>query len=328
MAEPVWCHEDGAPGQALRECIAAAVAAPSIHNTQPWLFRARGDVVEVLVDPTRRLAAVDPDGREMLVSVGAALFNLRVALLAHGRQPVVALMPDPTQPELVARVRLGPNRAPAASVAALAAAIPLRHTNRRPYQDHPVPAAVRRELGVAAEREGAALLVADDELRSAVVSLVRTADNDMRDHPAYRAELAAWTTPGGVGRRDGVPRQAFGPRDPRRAIPLRDFSLGNAAPSATARFEPDPTVILLFTAGDTRADWVRAGSALERLWLTATIRGLAATPLSQVVEVPRLRGLLADPARGWLLQTVLRVGYPSTRVLATPRRSLDEVIVP
>ena len=328
MAEPVWCHEDGAPGQALREWIAAAVAAPSIHNTQPWLFRARGDVVEVLVDPARRLAAVDPDGREMLVSVGAALFNLRVAVLAHGRQPVVALMPDPTQPELVARVRLGPNRAPAASVAALAAAIPLRHTNRRPYQDQPVPPAVRTELGVAAEREGAALLVADDELRSAVVSLVRTADNDMRDHPAYRAELAAWTTPGGVGRRDGVPRQAFGPRDPRRVIPLRDFSLGNAAPSATARFEPDPTVILLFTAGDTRADWVRAGSALERLWLTATIRGLAATPLSQVVEVPRLRGLLADPARGWILQTVLRVGYPSTRVLATPRRALDEVIVP
>lgn len=327
MTEHVRCHEDGAPGQALRECIAAAVSAPSIHNTQPWLFRAGDDAVEVMVDPTRRLAAVDPDGREMHVSVGAALFNLRVAAHAHGRRPVVELMPDPARPELVARVRLGADEAPAAPVAPLAAAIPLRHTNRRPYQDRPVPAAVLTELAVAAEQEGAALLVTDGELRTAVLSLVRTADNAMRDHPAYRSELAAWTTPGGVGRRDGVPRQAFGPRDARQAIPLRDFSLGNAAPTAIARFEPDPTVILLFTAGDTRADWLRAGSALERLWLTATIRGLAATPLSQVVEVPRLRGLLADPAGGRVVQTVLRVGYPSTRVLATPRRSLDEVIL-
>ncbi|MFR9777055.1 Acg family FMN-binding oxidoreductase [Micromonospora sp. MS34] len=328
MTDRVWCQEDGAPGQALRECIAAAVAAPSIHNTQPWLFRGCDGVLEVMVDTTRRLTAVDHDGREMLVSVGAALFNLRVAVRAHGRQPVVALMPDPARPELVARVQLGPDEAPTPSVAALAGAIPLRHTNRRPYQDQPVPPAVLTELGVAAEREGATLLVADGELRSAVLSLVRTADNAMREHPAYRAELAAWTTPGGVGRRDGVPRQAFGPRDARRAIPLRDFSLGNAAPTATARFEPDPTMILLFTGGDTRADWVRAGSALERLLLTATIRGLAATPLSQVVEVPRLRGLLADPAGGSFLQTVLRVGYPSMPVLATPRRSLDEVIVP
>src|SRR5262245_5767701 len=85
MSEYVWRDADGTPGAALRECLTAAAAAPSIHNTQPWLFRPRGDAVDVLADRRRRLATLDPEGREMFVSVGAAVFNLRVAVRAHGR---------------------------------------------------------------------------------------------------------------------------------------------------------------------------------------------------------------------------------------------------
>lgn len=92
----------------------------------------------------------------------------------------------------------------------------------------------------------------------------------MRTRPRYRAEPAAWTTPGGVGRRDGVPREAFGPRDAHDALPLRDFALGHGAPSATVAFEPDPTLILLFTNGDTAVDWLRAAAALQRVMLKAT----------------------------------------------------------
>jgi hypothetical protein len=61
--------------------------------------------------------------------------------------------------------------------------------------------------------------------------------------------------------------------------------------------------------------------------LTATLRGLAATPLSQLLEVPKLRALLGDSATGHVVQTVLRIGYPTTPALATPRRPLDEVIL-
>jgi nitroreductase len=149
----------------------------------------------------------------------------------------------------------------------------------------------------------------------------------MRANPRYLAELATWTTPGGVGRRDGVPRQAFGPRDRNAALPLRDFALGQGAPTAMVAFEPDPTLILLFTKGDAEADWLRAGAALQRVLLTATLRGLAATPLSQLLEVPRLRTLLEDSSTGEVVQTILRIGYPTTPALATPRRPIEEVTV-
>jgi hypothetical protein len=171
------------------------------------------------------------------------------------------------------------------------------------------------------------LLVVDPPLRDGVLSLTRTGENRMRTDPRYRAELAAWTTPGGVGRRDGVPRQAFGPRDQLGAVPLRDFALGHGAPTATVAFEPEPTLILLFTTGDTPADWLRAGAALQRVLLTATLRGLAATPLSQLVEVPKLRALLADTTSGQVVQTVLRIGYPTTPALPTPRRPVEELLL-
>jgi hypothetical protein len=327
MSESAWYAVDGRPGRALRECLVAAAVAPSIHNTQPWLFRPRSDAVDVLVDRRRQLATVDPDGREMLVSVGAAVLNLWVAVRRHGRAARVRLMPDPAEPDLAATVVIERAVAPTAADLALANAIPHRHTNRRPFADMPIPPDILEELARAAATESAALLAVDPALREGVLSLTRTAENSLRTHARYRAELAAWTTPGGIGRRDGVPRQAFGPRDRHAALPLRDFALGHGVPTATVAFEPEPTLVLLFTPGDTPRDWLRAGAALERILLSATLCGLAATPLSQLVEIPKLRALLADTTSGQVVQTILRIGYPVTPALPTPRRPIEEMIL-
>jgi hypothetical protein len=184
---------------------------------------------------------------------------------------------------------------------------------------------VSAELAEAATAEGATLLVADRTLRDGVLSLTRTADNRMRRDRRYRQELTQWTTPPGIGRRDGVPRRAFGPWDTNAALPRRDLAAGHDAPTAVVEFEADPTIRLVLTRTDRRGDWVRAGMALQRILLTATVRGLAATPLTQVTEVPPLRDLLHDAAG--TAQTALRIGYPITPAVATPRRPLHEVLV-
>ena len=92
-------------------------------------------------------------------------------------------------------------------------------------------------------------------------------------------------------------------------------------------FEPEPTLILLYTTGDTPTDWLQAGAAMQRVLLTATQRGLAATPLSQLLEVPKLRVLLADIVNHQVIQTVLRIGYPTTPAPPTPRRPLSDVVI-
>jgi nitroreductase len=328
---------DVVPDETLRVCLLAAMAAPSIHNTQPWLFRLQQGAVEVLVDRRRHLGSLDPTGREMHVSVGAAVFNLVLALRARGWTVETELVPADATTLLDERVAgfadvaarvvvVGPAPAPPA-VRALAQAIPRRHTNRRPFRDRPVPTSVIADLAGAAAAEGALLVAADASLRQAVLSLTRTAERHQRDDSDYVAELRRWTSAGGLGRRDGVPRQALGPRDADAALPLRDFAIAHGAPSTVVEFERDPTIVLLMTSGDKPADWLSAGMALQSVLLTATVRGLAATPLSQLTEVPALRDLLTDTVTGEMVQTVLRVGYARHPAAPTPRRALDEVLV-
>lgn len=317
---------EGPTGPQIKECLLAATAAPSVHNTQPWLFRLRPDGVDVLVDRSRQLPVLDPDGREMFLSVGAAVFNLRLAMRVHGWRIATRLTPDRATPDLAARILVTGSDDVPAGARALAGAIGQRHTNRRPFTGTPVPATVLAELAGGASAEGAEFVVANGALRDGVIGLTRTAENRMRADQRYHHELAAWTTPPGLGRRDGVPRAAFGPRDVDAALPMRDLGLGHAVATAVVDFEAEPTIALLFTGDDTPADWLRAGAALQRVWLAATVRGLAVTPLSQITEVPALRGLLASPDSGRNVQTVLRLGFPTAAVRPTPRRGLDEVI--
>jgi nitroreductase len=326
MADSTWRTSGaGTPGREMTACLQAAIAAPSIHNSQPWLFRPHGIAVDVLVDLSRHLTATDPDRREMYVSVGAAVLNLRLAVLARGRQPVVRLLPDPDRPDLAATVSVGPAVAVTPDVRELADAIPRRQTNRRPFGSTPIPSRILEKLMAAARGEGASLVVLDRATRTAVLGLTRSAEHQQRADLSYREELAEWTTPG-HHRGDGVPPAAFGPRPELTALPLRDFDLAHATDRRVARFETDPTIAVLYTAGDGMRDWLGAGQALERVLLTATVYGLASTPMTQAIEVPRLRQLLDAPEELSTVQSIVRLGYAG-RGPQTPRRPLADVLV-
>ena len=309
----------------LRSCVEAAVAAPSIHNSQPWRFRAGPPGLDVLADRSRLLSVVDPDGRELFVSLGAAVFNARIAMLAHGCTPVCRLFPDPEDPDLVARITPGPATHPSRSALALYHAVTRRHTNRRPFDAADIPAAHLAELRAAAGVEGAVLSIADDPARELLLSLIRTAEGQLRRDPAYWLELAEWSGTAGT-RTDGVPAPAFGPWSAAETMPLRDFGL--VLPTRrrhVERFEPRPTIAVLRSRSDGPQAWVQAGEALERVLLTATVRGVSATPMTQPLEIDELRQLLNAPSGTSPAQVILRLGYgpPCT---PSPRRPVDEVL--
>jgi hypothetical protein len=248
-----------------------------------------------------------------------------VAVLAHGRIPKVRLAPDPDRRHFAARVSFGPPAAVSATVRSLRTAIPRRHTNRRPFTRVSVPEEVLAELVTAASVEGGRLSVAEEGARDAVLSLVRLAERRAHFEPDYLKELGEWTAPT-PHRRDGVPQEAYGPWSAMELVPIRDFGLVEPARRrSVAAFEPEPTIAVLYVTGDSRRDWLIAGQALERVLLTATVRGVATTLMTQPMEVPRLRMLLSDTAAALMPQVILRFGYgpPSP---PTPRRPLEDVV--
>jgi nitroreductase len=315
----------GTHGRRLTGCLQAAAQAPSVHNSQPWRFRVGQGQIDVLLDSDRILKAMDPCGREAWISVGAALLNLRVAILAAGRVPVSAVLPDPRrQPNLAASLTYADTYRPTETVQALAAAIPRRHTNRRPFRDIGVREELVDQFVAAARTEGATLAVLDPDTRRSVLALAATANHRQNDDPAYLDELRYWTNvpPGSV---DGIPAWAWGPIDDRGALPLRDLGAGYPQlPRRHARFEDAPTVAIVYTAGDGPRDWLRAGQAMERILLTATVHGVATTPITAPTEQPELRALLYRDA-GPVAQIILRMGY-GTPTAMTPRRPVRDTI--
>src|SRR5689334_24682575 len=98
--------QPGPQGTDLAACVHTAMLAPSIHNTQPWQFHIRDNGIDVYADWRRRLDVIDPNGRQLIISVGAAVMNLRLAIHEHGRATAVRTPAGPEESRLVAAVDL------------------------------------------------------------------------------------------------------------------------------------------------------------------------------------------------------------------------------
>ncbi len=311
-----------------RALLTAAGAAPSVLNTQPWLFRFSGRMVELHADNRRLLRVMDTFGRQLTISCGAALHNLRVAARRLGYEPVVRMLPDPSRPSLLASVDLSRLRAPTATDERLYAAIGRRHTARGAYSGERLPAELVARLEEAAANEGGVLRALPRDELATFLDLVKQADAELRARPGVREELARWVGGDGAERSEGLPAAVLGLRDvsPRPAI--RDFAPDVDVPGRPAgRSEAEPNLMLLSTYGDHQVNWLRAGQALQRVLLEVTTLDLVASFLSQPLEDEHVRSWVRDPGAPMTYpQMVLRVGHGAPGP-ASPRRPIDELLL-
>jgi nitroreductase len=285
----------GLTDEQVHSVLTAATSAPSLHNSQPWLFRCTPTVIELYADTARAMPVADPDHRELLLACGAALLNLRLAIRALGVHPAVQLFPDSNRPDLLAIVRLQ-GRSPAGPVDwRLAEAIPHRRTNPPPSASTTVPVPLLNELRQAAKIEQAWMATLDAAQLPVLRTLLGQALDTQQHDPAFIAEWSHWTG-----------------RDP-------------ASADGVPAFEPELLIAVIGSFHDLPLAHLQAGQAMQRVLLLAATAGLSASLLSQVVAVPAARKQLRDLIGGGLWpQTVLRLGY---RPVLPPRRDIDDTEV-
>lgn len=317
----------------LRTAVEAAIQAPSSHNSQPWRFRITEGRLELRADPTRHLHVIDNERRQQIQSCGCALYNARVAVRASGFvDDVTVMLTDGVDPDLLWTMRLGEPHISTEEELALLNAIPLRHTNRRPFLPRPVSADITDRLIAVAAAWGATMVRLDPGQKQLLSGIVDRADRLQFGDPAFRAELSHWLAPTGSSRRDGIP---FVEKEYGSALP---FTVARAlrSPHIGAEFGAQeselisgaPVVLVMGTREDTPGEWLGCGEALEAVLLHATMEGLSAAFLNQALEIPALRGELAEmiPSLGYP-QMVLRLGVPEHSIRrAAPRRDISDVL--
>ncbi|MHA7651107.1 Acg family FMN-binding oxidoreductase [Mycobacterium sp. ML4] len=311
----------------IRTVLTLASRAPSVHNTQPWRWRVGMSSLHLYSDVGRQLPHTDPDGRDLILSCGAALNHCVIALAAIGWQAKVARLPNPADPTHLAALELTPHL-PTQLDIMLAAAMPRRRTDRRHYSFWPVQVGDVALMAARAARIGVALhRVESMDMLNAVVA--QSVSEHAAD-PEYLAELTAWS--GRHAAAAGVPARNAPAPDPAATIPSRRFAGAALAMPPDVSPEDDNAVVLaLGTRNDDRLAQLRAGEATSVVLLTATAMGLASCPVTEPLEVAQTRAAVRSGVFGHsnYPQMLLRVGWAPINadpLPATPRRALDDFV--
>lgn len=323
----------GGPADQLRALLRFAILAPSSHNSQPWRFRLNGDVLELREDHRRALPVVDPDNRELVISCGAALGYLEIALHNFGYAGRIDLCPDPAQPELLARIALGDPVEPLTAERRLFDAFKRRHTYRLAFLPRVLePVLIDEMESIATSHDVWFHILQSEAHRELLADLVTEGDRTQMSDPDFREELAAWLQPARTSSRDGMPGWAFGFNAAQSlALPhvVRTFDTGGGKAAHDRQLALGSPLLAIFaTQGDTRKDWVRAGQALIRILLRATSDGVATSFLNQPIEVTVLRKRVAALLGSSVYpQLIVRMGYPAEETnRRTPRRAVEDVL--
>ncbi|MEB3981576.1 nitroreductase family protein [Mycobacterium sp. 663a-19] len=310
----------------IQTVLALASRAPSVHNTQPWRWLVGEESLHLYADASRQLPNTDPDGRDLILSCGAALNHLVVAAAAVGWQAKVARLPNPADPEHLAAIELSRSTPDPVDIA-LAAAIPRRRTDRRHYSSWPVPVGDIALMAARAARNGVTLCQVEDTDKLHEIVAQSVVDHMTQD---YLAELSAWS--GRYASVAGVPARNTPVADPTAKIPGRLFSGPVLSmPSGSSAADDNAVVLALGTRSDDRLARLRAGEATSLVLLTATSTGLASCPVTEPLEVAETREAVRSEifGNGHYPQMLLRVGWAPINadpLPSTPRRELSDIV--
>ncbi|WAC93800.1 Acg family FMN-binding oxidoreductase [Mycobacterium sp. Aquia_213] len=311
----------------VQGAVALACRAPSYHNSQPWLWRLDRAGLHLYLDPAR-VVQTDPAERQALISCGAALDHLRVAMAAAGWNAHVSHCPDPNNVEHLASITLTEMTVVTEEQRRRADAIATRRTDRLPFDPVPDWTDFEAELRSRIDDTVALVDVIDDADRGELADATDMTDILRLYDSPYFATLQRWTAPFEAS--EGIPYDSLvSAAEGDRVDVARTFPFSHN-PERRAHTPTDLSTILVISAHDrSPRDLLGCGETLSTILLEATVAGLATCTLTHLTELETSRHVVEGLTGHPLPQVLVRIGrapgnehYPPP----TPRRPLADVL--
>ncbi|XER12012.1 hypothetical protein SATMO3_21980 [Sporomusa aerivorans] len=322
----------------IADILYLAALAPSGHNAQPWTVKMITSYHWIIgTDSSRWLPAVDPENREMMISIGAFLENLVTAASSHGYEAEIRIFAQSTKDPEIAAVKLHKLGQAANS---LIQQIELRRTLRSNL--------ITRELSgedirlITQGYQDDVLYYPRNSKESKVLAEATILANEIQ---AYRdstqQELAGWIRWSNQDSRrygngltaetmeiEGVSRWYVKNFYTYESVLKKEFR------AATIKKVKEQTGTgsgwLVLTSKDTTvSELIRTGRNLQQIWLMVRDRNIALHPMTQAIEesatgkeLPSILGITGN------MQLLLRVGYVNHYPRpVSPRMSLQKIIL-
>ena len=311
----------------VKQAVYLACRAPSLHNSQPWRWVAQGGVLHLFSDPTRIGRSTDSTGREVIISCGAVLDHLRVAMAAAGWQANVDQFPNPNDPSHLASIDFSPVEFVIDAHRARAEAIRRRRTDRLPFASPPDWDAFEPVLRSTFDADLAVLDVIPEGSRPLLADASRLTEELRRYDSAYHVELQWWTAHS-LG---PIPPSALVSETEAQQLDVSRHFPASGRGTRRAEIGPDRSkVLVLSTYDDSRGCALESGEVLSTVLLECTMAGLATCTLTHMIEVTPAREIVRRlTGKHGMPQVLIRVGKApenETPPPTTPRRPLIDVL--
>lgn len=314
--------------EVIEDAVRSACRAPSLHNSQPWQWVFDGGQLQLFLDPSR-VTNTDQSAREALISCGATLDHLRVAMAAAGWRSHVERFPSPNNPNHLASIQFTPIDAVTDQDRRRANAIWARHTDRLPFSGPTDWQSFEPVVKSAVDEAAVHLDILSDDARPRIVEAAQIAESLRFYDIPYNDELHWWTAPFEAS--EGIPYSALVSAAEGDRVGIdRVFPITHQPERRAAIPEDHAKILLLSTDGNGRADALASGEVLSAVSLECTMHGLATCPVTHLTELHVTRELIQSLMDHEAVpQVLLRVGVVPVTEKApppTPRRHLSEVL--
>lgn len=315
----------------ITQLLDYARLAPSVHNTQPWKFRADETTISLLPASERFLDDGDPTKRELWISLGVCLETILQAANGLGLTATIKSTQTDSLSDPIAVIEVMPN---GTADQAILTAITNRHSYRGKMQPLALPdtfaAECQQSIG---DIEGVTALLIDDQAN--IQQVADYTDKGMRlalSSPAFRRELANLINPNWSKSRVGMHgfvlnKGTIGSVWEKFSMKY-GFALAAKAHADKQKILESSALLFVATTGDVPRFWLNAGRAYMRLALLLTRHGFVHSTIAAPIEAASfhedIEKMLSTNGR---IQTMMRVGNPEkipTR--SSTRLHVDELL--